>query len=75
MVGAAEHAAMQPAVRGLDYLDTDNPAQVLHCCVALPCILMDSTESDRTRVLCCVHNHAVMCQAGLFGVDLVCMEH
>ena len=28
MVGAAEHAAMQPAVRGLDYLDTDTPAQV-----------------------------------------------
>lgn len=27
VVGAAEHAAMQPAVCGLDYLDTDNPAQ------------------------------------------------
>jgi len=51
VVGAAEHAAMQPAVRGLDYLDTDNPAQVLHCRVActvkcLPCILVESTERD-----------------------------
>lgn len=31
VIGAAEHAALQPAVRGLDYLDTDDPNKVLSC--------------------------------------------
>jgi len=66
---------MQPAVRGLDYLDTDNPAQVLHRCLALPCLVVESTESNRARVFCCVLNHAVMCKASLFNIVLICTEH
>lgn len=41
-MGAAEHAAAQPAVRGLDYLDTDEPdkvrAHMLLCSAQWPCI-------------------------------------
>lgn len=43
VLGAAEHHAEHPAVRGLDYLDSDNPMQVPpnYCAhVAVQCIIL-----------------------------------
>ena len=34
VLSAAEHAATQPIVRGLDYLDSDDPAKVGHTSVS-----------------------------------------